>query len=96
MGQDSFQWCAAMKEVAMDKNWNTKFHTNTRKIVSYESNRALEQAVKGGCRVSFTRDIQDLSGYFPVLPYCKDPALVGELDLRIFRGAFPSLQVCDS
>ena len=55
-----------MEEVAMDKNWNTKFHTNTRKIVSYESNRALEQAVKGGCRVSFTRDIQDLSGYFPV------------------------------
>jgi len=49
MGQDSFQWCAAMEEVAMDKKWNTKFHTNTRKIVSYnESNRALEQAVKGG------------------------------------------------
>ena len=41
---------------------------------------ALEQAAQGGCRVSFSGDIQDPPGQDPVQPTVGDPALSGGLD----------------
>jgi len=35
---------------------------------------ALEQAAQGGCRVSFSEDIQDPPGQGPVQPAAGDPA----------------------
>jgi len=45
-----------------------------------EGDGALEQAAQGGCRVSFSRDIQELSGQGPLQPTVGDPALAGGLD----------------
>jgi len=42
--------------------------------------RALEQAAQGGCGVSFSGDIQDLTGQGPVQPAVGDPASAEGLD----------------
>ena len=42
-----------------------KFHWNMRKNFTLRVT-ALEQAAKGGCGVSFSVDVQNLPGYFPV------------------------------
>ena len=44
-----------------------KFHTNMRKNF-FEGVRALEEAAQRGCGVSFSRDIQNPPGCFPVQP----------------------------
>ena len=45
-----------------------------------EGDGALEQAAQGGCRVSFSGDIQDPPGQGPVQPALGDPASAGGLD----------------
>ena len=45
-----------------------------------EGDRALEQAAQGGCGVSFSGDIEDLSGQGPVQPAVGDPASAGGVD----------------
>jgi len=42
-----------------------KFYTNMRKNFTLRVT-ALEQAAQGGCGVSFSVDVQNLPGYFPV------------------------------
>jgi len=58
-----------------------KFHLNIRKNFFYfEGDGALEQAAQGGCRVSFSGDVQNLPGQGPVQPTLGDPASAGGLD----------------
>ena len=46
-----------------------KFHTNTEDELTWcEGDRALEQVAQGGCGVSFSKNIQNSSGCFPVQP----------------------------
>ena len=45
-----------------------------------EGDGALEQAAQGGCRVSFSGDIQDPPGQGPLQPTVGDPASAGGLD----------------
>jgi len=47
--------------------------------VKIQSTGALEQAAHGGCRVSFSGDIQDPSGQGPMQPALGDPASAGGL-----------------
>ena len=50
----------------MGTNW--KFHKNGEKLLYFEGYRALEKSAQGGCGNSFSEDIQNLSGHFPVQP----------------------------
>ena len=58
--------------------------------------RALEQAAQGGCGVSFSGDIQDLTGQGPLRPPVGDPASAGGLDWMTHRGPFQPRTFCDS
>ena len=49
-------------------------------LLPSEGDRALEQAARGGCGVSFSEDIQDPRGQAPVQPAVGDPASAGGLD----------------
>ena len=49
-------------------------------LLHFEGDRALEQAAQGGCRVSFSGDIQDPPGQSPMQLAVGDPALAGALD----------------
>jgi len=57
-----------------------KFQLNMRKNFFTQGDGALEQAAQGCCGVSFSEDIQDLSGRNPVQPAVGDPASAGGLD----------------
>ena len=65
-------------------------------LLYFEDDGALEQAAQGGCRVSFSGDIQIPPGRSPVQPGVGDPALAGRLDYMIPRGPFQPLPSCDS
>ena len=65
------------------------------KLLHFEGDWALEQAAQRGCGVSFSGDIQNLSGRDPVQPALGDPALAEGLD-SISRGPFQPLPFCDS
>ncbi|GAB0208567.1 mitochondrial enolase superfamily member 1 [Grus japonensis] len=74
-----------------------KFHLNMRKkLLHFESDRALEQAAQRGCGVSFSGDIQNPSGRNPVQPALGDPAVAGGLDEMISRDPFQPLTFCYS
>ena len=49
-------------------------------LLHSEGDGALEQAVQGGCGVSFSGDIQDPTGQGPLQPTIGDPASAGGLD----------------
>ena len=51
-----------------------------KELLPSEGDRALEQAAQGGCRVSFSGDIQDPPGQGPVQPAVGDPASARGLD----------------
>lgn len=57
--------------------------------------RALEQAVRRGCAVSFSGHNQNLPGRFPGQPIIGNLLLAVGLDL-ISRGPLQPLQFCDS
>jgi len=57
-------------------------------LLHSEGDRALAQAARGGCGVSFSGDIQDPPGQGPVQPAVGDPASAGRLDWVTHRGAF--------
>ena len=49
-------------------------------LLPSEYDGALEQASQGGCRVSFSGDMQDPTGRSPLQPAVGDPASSGGLD----------------
>jgi len=51
-----------------------------RKLLYSEGDGALEQAAQGGCRVSFSGNIQNPPGRGPVQPALGDRALAAGLD----------------
>ena len=65
-------------------------------LLHSEGDGAQEQAVLGGCGVSFSGDIQNLPGGGPVQPALGDPALAGALDQMIPRVPFQPLPFSDS
>jgi len=65
-------------------------------ILPSEGDGALDQAAQGGCGVSFSGDIQDLSGQGPLQPALGDPSSARRLNLMTHRGPFQPLTFCDS
>ena len=72
MGVDSFLVASNSRTRGNEQKLeHGKFHTNTRKnfiTVRVHCDRALEQAAQRSCGVSFSGDIQDLSGHLPMRP----------------------------
>lgn len=50
------------------------------KCLCFEGGRALEHAAQKGCGASFSGDIQNPPGCFPVKPALSDPTLTKRLD----------------
>ena len=68
-----------------------KFCLNMRKnFFPLRVTRALEQAVQGGCGVSFSGDIQDRPGQGPVQPAVGDPASAGGFGLDDSQRSLPT------
>lgn len=65
------------------------------KLLYCENDRALEQAAQTGCEVSFSGDIQSLSGCLPVQPAVRN-MLSGVLNQTISRCPFQPLPFCGS
>ena len=86
--QDKGQWAQTeAEEVPSERE---------EELLPSEGDGALEQAAQGGCGVSFSGDIQDLSGRGPVQPALGDPALARGLDWVTHRGPFQPQAFCDS
>ena len=50
-------------------------------LLHFEGDRALEQVAQGGCRFSFSGDVQKTPGQGPVQPALGEPALAGGIVL---------------
>jgi len=70
--QDKGQW-------AQTEAWEVPSEQEEELLPS-EGDGALAQAAQGGCGVSFSGDIQELSGRGAVQPALGDPAWAGGLD----------------
>jgi len=69
---------------------------NEEELLPSEGDGALAQAAQGGCRVSFSGDIQDPPGQGPLQAAVGDPASAGGLDQMTHRGPFQPRPFCDS
>jgi len=56
----------------------------------------MYHVAQGGCRVSFSGDVQDPPGQGPLQPAVGNPASAGGLDWVTHRGPFQPLPFCDS
>ena len=70
--QDKGQWAQTKVLEVLSEHGEEFLHC--------EDDGALEQAAQGGCGVSFSGDIQDPPGQYPVQPAVGDPASAGVLD----------------
>jgi len=70
--QDKGQWAQTKAEEVPSEH--------EEELLTSEGDGALEQVAWGGCRFSFSGDIQDLPGQGPVQPAVGDPASAGGLD----------------
>jgi len=70
--QDKGQWAQTEAEEVLSEH--------EEELLPSEGDGALEQAVQGGCGVSFSGDIQDPPGQGPVQPGVGDPTLAWGLD----------------
>jgi len=70
--QDKGQWAQNEAQEVLSEH--------EEQLLPSEGDGALEQAAQGGCRVSFSGDIQDLPGQGPLQPTVGDPASAGGLD----------------
>ena len=86
--QDKGQWAQTEAEEAPAEP--------EEELLPSEGDGALEQVAQGGCGVSFSGDIPDLSGQGPVQPAVGDPASAGGVDWVTHRGPFQPLPFCDS
>ena len=64
----SFQWSVGtgQREAAIDSSIGV--HQYAKEFIHSKGDRVLEQTAQGGCGFSFSGDIQDLPGHFPVQP----------------------------
>ena len=81
MGPNSFQWCPVTGQGQRAQSEAQEvLSEHEEELLPSEGDGALTQAAQGGCRVSFSGDIQDSSGQGPVQSALGDPASAGGLD----------------
>ena len=61
----------------------------------FEGDKALEQPAQKGCGVSFSGNIRNSSGHFPLQP-AEGTCFSRSLDQVVSRGPFQPLQFCDA
>jgi len=71
--QDKVQWAQTKAQEVPSEH--------EEELLPSEGDGALEQAAQGGCRISFSGDIQDPPGQDPLQPAVGDPASAGEVEL---------------
>lgn len=92
MEPGSFHWCQGIGQREKGTNWNTSKHEE--ELLCFGGNRALEQVVHRSSEVSFSGDIHDLPGHFPVQP-CLRKLLQQGINQVIATGPFQTLPFCD-
>ena len=80
--QDKGQWAQTEAQEVPSEHEEELLHS--------ESDGALEQAVQGGCGVSFSGDIEDLPGQGPMHPAVGDPASAGGFGLDDPQRSLPT------
>ena len=70
--QDKGQWAQTEAQEVLSEH--------EEELLYSEGERALAQAARGGCGVSFSGDIQDPPGQGPMQPAVGDPASAGGLN----------------